>query len=211
MEAEIKTDPVTEKDPTQLEMAVEPQADTVDRDLLEKFKQDNIKAKKRMQELEAQLEVERRNKLKEKEDWKSYAETLEKELESTKTERQALSQAMIYDKKVEAIRISALNTGIRKDAIKHLEKFGTDGVEIETTSTGRINVLGADQFVARLKAEAPYLFDVKGSKVNAESPSMIGKSEITIEKLNELRDHWKKTGDSAPYQAALLEFRNKAN
>lgn len=208
MEAEIKPEPVVE----QLEMpTLEPESNTVDKDLFEKFKQDNAKFKKRTQELEAQLEVERRNKLKEKEDWKSYAETLEKELESTKTERQALSQAMIYDKKVEAIRTAALASGVRKDAIKHLEKFGTDGVDIETTSTGRINILGAEQFVARLKAEAPYLFDVKGSKVNAESPGMVGKSEITIEKLNELRDHWKKTGDSAPYQSALLEFRNKAN
>lgn len=208
---ETTTPTETTQTTEQLEMPVAQEANTVDRDLLEKFKQDNIKAKKRLQELEAQLEVERRNKLKEKEDWKTYAETLEKELESTRTERQALSQAMIYDKKVEAIRIAALNAGIRKDAIKHLEKFGTEGVDIETTSTGRINILGAEQFVARLKAEAPYLFDVKGTKVNAESPSMVGKTEITIEKLNELRDHWKKTGDSAPYQAALLEFRNKAN
>lgn len=159
---------------------------------------------------EQEVEVRRRQELKTKEDYKSLADQLEKELHEEKKRNEVTWSWFENNKKMDTVKAIAASNGIRKEALSILEGMDLDGVDIEKTSTGRINVLGAETFVSSLKSKMPFLFENKSAKINAESPQVSnGNGPITYEKLMELKEEWKKTGDSAAYAKALQMYKQQ--
>lgn len=137
-----------------------------------------------IEEKDKQLKSIEERKLIEQNKWKELAEKYKSDYESTTTELSQFRNDFVNDKKMDAIKREALKHGIRPEAIDDLDMLANDEVEIETTSTGKINILGADSFVEKVKAIKPYWFQEltaptvnNGQSLNAKpkdySPSQI--------------------------------------
>lgn len=199
----------TVTEPVQTELPIEADKD----ELLAKAKKQELELRREMEHMKAELERSKKETLRKQSSYKELAEQLEKELELEKNKTKQYSEAYLYDRKLDAAKTAAAQSGMRKDAIDDIEAFLSRAteIEVETTSTGRINVLGADRFISRLKSQKPYLFETRGSKVNPETPSVNGGTDITYEKLQELKVKASKSNNpkSAEWQAykkAIEEF-----
>ncbi len=192
---------------TQLEMQVE---DTVSITKLKEAQRQAQLAEAKAQKLMSELETHKKAQMKSTGDLKAYAETLEKEVESIRKERDMTWQWIENDKKMSEIKVQAVAHGMRKEALDMLAKMDFDDVVLEKTTTGRMNVLGADRAVARLKSQMPFLFEQKSVKVNAESPATTGaQNKITYEEIRKLQDQAKKTGDWSSLEKALVEYKKQ--
>ncbi len=165
------------------------------------------KERERARKLEEQLKSKDLSVLKEKQEWQKIAELKEKEASDKDQELTQLRSGIVYDRKFSAVREAALKSGILESALDDLEMLDFKEVAIETTSMGRINVIGADRFVSELKLKKPHWFGGKGSKVNSNSPETVGAKSITWEQLQEAEKKANKTGDYAPYEKVLRQYQ----
>ncbi len=142
--------------------------DTVAKDVYENVMKDLQTQKAKARELEDKLksyneqkEQLERKSLADKEEWKKLAEIREKEAEDFKKKLEVSSKNTTnYFKRAE-IRQQALKQGIRETALEDIDLLPLDDVQVETTSTGKINVLGADKFIDRLKTTRAHWFNDK--------------------------------------------------
>lgn len=169
------------------------------------------KYKAKVQELETAREQDRINKLRESEKWKELAEEYRTKAEEFENKNKTLSQSMIFDKKYSAVKAAALAAGLRKEAISDLELIDLDGVDIETTSTGRVNVLNVEKAVEDIKATRPHWFGRKGSGINSTEPDVVSGGEIKYDDIVKAEEKAKKTGDYAPYKSLLMRFQEQQN
>lgn len=169
---------------------------------LQKFKQAKI-------DLENQLKDMETNSLKGKEEWKKVAEIKEREALDAKEELTGLRKALVSDRKMSAIRNAAIDAGIRKEALDDLDLFPFDDVVVESTSTGRVNVLNADDAVKRLKMTKPYLFGSKKVNVNPGEPGVVEPGKVTYDDLMKAEKKARDTGDYAPYQKLILQYKKQ--
>ena len=176
-------------------------------------KKREIEMKREIESMRAELDKTKKATLREKSSFKELAEQFEKEAILAHQEKQKFQEAYLYDRKLDAVRTAAAQSGMRKEALEDLEAFMSRAseIDIETTSSGRINVLGADRFISRLKSQKPYLFETKGSKVNPETPGVGASSDISCEKLQELRDKATKSNNPKSrewedYKKALVAY-----
>ena len=152
------------------------------------------KYKSRVKELETAAETGRLDKLREKEQWQDLSKEWQDKAEKSETRANDLEQGMIFDKKYSAVREIALRSGLRNEALRDLELVSLEDVEIEVTSTGRVNVLNADKAVERLKSSRPHWFGRRGKcNVNANEPEVVvsGK-EVTYNDVVKSRRDCKK-------------------
>lgn len=207
MEETKETTTEETKEPVQTEMQVDDPLE-----LVAKEKKEKLELARKLQELEAKFDKQAKETLKKQSSYKELAEQYEKELEVERGKNQRFSEAYLQDRKLDAVKAAASQAGIRKDAIDDLELLiARADIEVETTSSGRINILGADKFVARLKSQKPYLFETKGSKVNPETPGVGTASDMSWEKLEELKAKASKSSNPKSrewqeYKQALLAF-----
>lgn len=190
------------------QLSLDPQA--------EKIKADLAKARKENEDMKRQIESMRLKKLKESEDKEAYIQEVEKQRDQAIRDRQMYSEAYLEDRKTEAVKVEAIKLGMAQEFLEVLEKMGTEGIEVETTSTGKVNIIGAHSFVARLKSKYPRMFESKGSKVNSDSPSTVEAEELSYEKLMKLKEKADKSGNSKSpewkaYGDALKKYASKAN
>ncbi len=207
VEEEVVTPAVEE--PTQTELPIDDREE-----LLAKAKKQELTLRREMEQMRAELEKSKKEQLRKQSSYKELAEQLEQELEQERSKTKQYSEAYLYDRKLDAVRTAAAQAGLRKEALDDLEAFLSRAteIEIETTSTGRINVLGADRFISRLKSQKPYLFESKGSRINPETPGFIPSQDMTYEKLQDLREKASKSNNPKSrewedYKKALVAFR----
>lgn len=82
--------------------------------------------------------------------------------------------------KYQEIKNQALKAGIRSDAIEDLSLFDASEVEVETTSHGNANILGAKEFIEKLKMTRPYLFqDNRPPNINGTMPTETKAKELS--------------------------------
>jgi hypothetical protein len=186
---------------------------TVSIDAHNEVVQDLLKRKQEAKELKDKLSAFEKEKedlkvksLKEKEEWQKLAEIREKEAEELKKKLEAKEKVTSnYFKRAE-VRQQALKNNIRENALDDLDLLGFDDVQIETTSTGSINVLGADKFVDRLKATKPHWFQDKADpKVVSTSPAASKPTSVTAKDAARLY----KEGKMAEYNEAMTKLRTK--
>lgn len=190
-----------------------PEAKTVSMEAYKRSQDDMHKYKKQLREIEAAKKADELKVLKEKQDWQKIAELKEKEATEAREEKARLTKAVVSDKKMSAIREAAMKSGMLDSALDDIELLGWSDVEVETTSTGRINVLGAEDAVKRLKTLKPHWFGKSATKVNSKIPDVKdGKSDIvTLEKIVKLRKEAQQSGDYSAYEPAFRTYQAQLN
>lgn len=180
----------------------------VSKEAYEKVVQDMHKFKKLVKDFEQKQKQTELQALKEKQDWQKIAELKEKEAQEALEQKEMLKKAVITDKKMSAIRTAAMKAGVLDSALDDIDLLNWNDVEVETTSTGRINVVGADEAVKRLKTLKPHWFGKTVSKINGKVPEAKGESGlVTLEKLNKLRKEAMKSGDYSAYKPAFEAYQ----
>ncbi len=150
-------------------------------------------------------------RLKESNDWKTLAETREAEAKEATEKAERIQSSYIGDRKFNAIKAKCDALGLRPEAVSDLESLDLADIAIETTSTGKINVLGADKFASALKAKKPHWFDAKAApRVNTNGTRVLDSSDaITAKDLLAAEAEGKKSGDMTKYYDAHKKYQQQ--
>lgn len=203
-------------DTTAAEAKVSDQTKLVDKKELDHVLSDLQKWKSKFAELERekakteervkQAEIER---MRQAQDWQKIAEIKEQEAKQAIEEKTRLKESIVYDRKFSEVRAAALKAGLRKEAEADLEMLSLDPVAIETTSTGRINVIGAEQFIEGLKLTRPHWFGSSKPSINSASPEVVASGRVTEQDIIELSKKARKTGDWSPVEKAYRIYNTQ--
>lgn len=172
---------------------------------------DMHKFKTRYRELESKLKERDMTELKKREEWQKLADHFEKESQQYREQFEGLQTALVRDKKISEVKNYAIKSGIRQEALEDLEILDMDDVQIETTSTGRYNVLGADKFVNRLKVNRPHWFGKTYTGVNTKDPEVVKAESVSYEQIKKIADKARRTGDYSEYERALKKYRQASS
>lgn len=178
----------------------------------DKVLNDMHKFKNAARDYEQRLEQKDMDSLREKEDYKKLAETYESKYREADEQVKTLKSSFMDDRKYAAIREEAIKQGIRQEAIDDLDLQSFDSVMLETTSTGRMNVLGVDVAVKDLKARKPHWFGKATPVVNTSSPEVKFSSggDITPQDILKAQAKAQKTksqSDLATYQQMVKKYQ----
>lgn len=179
---------------------------------LDRVLSDLHKHKGRANEYEGKLKAFEEKALAEKEDFKSLAERYKAEADEAKSESQKIKDSFIGEKKHTAVREAALRLGMRPEAVGDLDLLSLEGVVIETTSSGKVNVLGAEAYIQNLKSAKPHWFgsEATPTKVNPGTPKLKGEGAAVSETdLLKLSAEAQKSGDYTQYKTALAKYRTQ--
>ncbi len=163
----------------------------------------------------AQLRQEKKDaetaRLKESNDWKTLAEQKEADAKLARDEADSLRSTYVNDRKYNAVHAKCVALGIRPEALSDLESLDLADIAIETTSTGKINVLGAERFAAALKSKKPHWFDGKAApRVNTNGQRVIDSdSALTATDLLKAEAEGRKSGDLSKYYDMHKKFQQQ--
>lgn len=203
-----ETTPTTETDPPPAKPAAS--TETVSREDHERALADMHKFKKEATELKAREKTAADEKLKAESKWKELAEAKEKEASDAKTESERLRTSYVDEKKFSAVHAKALALGLRPEAASDLEMLDLAQIQVETTSTGKINILGADKFAERLKTLKPHWFDKPKPKVNGGNSKVLDSSDpISAQDVMAAEKEGRKSGDMTKYQETFKKFQQQ--
>lgn len=176
---------------------------------LDRALKDLHKFKSEARELSTKLKTIEETKLKDQQQWQQLAEIREKEVLEAREEAERIKNSYVSEKKFSAVREAALKAGILPTAISDLELVGLDQVVLETTSTGKLNVIGADAFVNVLKTTKPHWFGANKTTVNSAIPDVSSSKPIDRAQLVKLSLEAQKTGDYTVYQKAMDQYQQQ--
>ena len=187
-----------------------PTTDTYSKDFVDKVLNEKKNAMATLAELkqkvntyEAQLKEAEEARLKEKEDWKGYAENKAKEAQGWQEKYQGLEQKLQTQVKIGAVRREFEKLGVKDGRVVEsvVPLLKLDAIKYdENTQT----VIGADEEVLRLKETLPQLFAVQSSAgVNHNAPTG-SPSAYTVEKLNEMARNGASIKEIREYQKQLM-------
>lgn len=171
-----------------------------------RLRDDLLKEKQLRKQYEEQIKQSEMNALRKNQEWQKIAELKEQEAMEARQSEARLKESFVQSHKLAAIKEAALKAGARQDALDIFESFASDDVQVEYTSTGRINILGAEDFVTKMKMVKPFLFDSKSARVNPGSPE-IERREITEDDVIKAGDKARKTGDYSQYNKVLQLYK----
>lgn len=175
--------------------------------------QDLLKQKAKAKELAEKLSAFEKEKedlgmksLKEKQEWQKVAEAKEAEAAALKKKLDDEKRVTTNYFKRSELRQQALKAGIRENALDDLDLLPLEDITVETTSTGKINVLGADKSVERLKATRPHWFqDRTDPGVDGGTPTVTKASAVSMKDILKLQ----KEGKQSEYEAALRSYQKQ--
>jgi hypothetical protein len=174
---------------------------------------DMLKHKTRAAELEQQLKAASDAKLKESNDYKTLSEQRETEVATLKAENKRIQDAIVEEKRTTALKskLTSMGLQIRPEAESDLEALDLSGLRIETTSTGKINVLGVGEFAERLKAAKPHYFaDKVAPNVNTTGARVLDSGGvITPQDLIAAEREGRKTKNMGPYQELMKKYQQQ--
>lgn len=184
---------------------------TIPKEKLDHALKDLHRFKDEARRLKEENETLIKNQMKEKSDYKSLAEKFEKELVDEKEKNKRLVQGTVYDKKLSAVQASLRAKGLRKEAEIDVERLDLSDIEVETTSHGRINLIGVEEFVERQKQLRPHWFQSSAPRINPGSPDVVNSSgdRITTKMLSDLYDKGARNGDLTAYRSALQQYQKQ--
>lgn len=185
------------------------QTEMVPKAELERVLKDMHKYKATARELETKVKTEQETKMKEQENWKQYAELKEKEAKDAIEAKERVQASYVNEKKFSAIREAAMKAGIHQNAVSDLELLSLDSVVLETTSTGKLNVLGAEQFVSSLKTLKPHWFNAAKTNVNTSIPGVSSSEPVTAAQVLKASKEAAKSGDYTAYQNLTKQYQQQ--
>jgi len=180
-----------------------PAESLVSREAYDRVKKDMHDYKTRNSDLQKQIENMKVQVHKEKEDWKSVSEHHESRAKELETQLTGLKSGLISTEKTRKLTEEAVKHGINPASIPDLELLDFEELTVETTSTGKILVSGADRAIAKLKVIRPHWFNKSVTSVNPATPNVgqpIG-GAVTIADLNAAEAQWKKTQSTVDKEA----------
>lgn len=188
-----------------------PPSDTVSREEFNRVMQDLHKQKEKNRKYEQDRESEKTTRMKEQNQWKELAEAKERENDTLKTENKQIKDSFLNEKKFNEVKSKCAALGLRPEALSDLEMLDLEAVTVETTSTGKVNILGADKFAERLKAMKPHWFaDPKAPKVNTDGTRVLdGSTTITARDLLNAEAEGKKTGNMGKYHELHKKYQQQ--
>jgi len=164
--------------------------------------------KRQAKEFEDSLSKRKMDELKQKDEWQKVAQIKEEEATASKEEANKLRDSIIWDKKYSALKEYALRSGIRREALSDLELIDFENdLAIETTNTGKVNVLGADRAINNLKSTRPHWFGSKGGNINTSDPEVVSGGAITMQDIFKAEKKAKESGDYAPYYKVMKQYK----
>lgn len=191
MTTEIQVDPTLED-----QTPPATNEEMVSKSELKKALDDMMKFKKQAQEFQNQAksyeqkvkEAEERQ-LEEKQEYKTLYEQTKQKLEEEKQTGHKLRSAFESDKKFEVLKRAAVKAGLRDESLDDLEYLDTSAVIVEKTDQGRMNIIGAEEFVDGLKERKPFWFkDSKAPNLNTTDGSPgAGPKELSAQQILKLQ------------------------
>ena len=175
----------------------------------EKVMADLHKFKRKATELEGKAKKEEEERLRATGEWQKIAELKAKEAEEKEEKLNQIQKSIVEDKKFTAIREAAIKAGMTEQALKDLELLSFRDVIVETTSTGRVNVLGVDRFIESQKTVRPHWFGKPQLNINGKIPTVTADKVATEKELVKMSLEAEKTGDYTAYQNKLKEFQKQ--
>ncbi len=175
------------------------------KDDMHRFKEDARKNKEELDRLKTK-------EMSDKEQWKELAATRETEAKDWRTKYEAVTGSIQERAKISAVKESAIKLGLVESAYEDLELIELKDVIVETTSTGRVNVIGAKSAAERIKSLKPHWFaNGKGPNLNPNVPSTVNgvHTSTSYDDLVKLEADAKKTGDYTEYKKKLMELKTK--
>lgn len=186
------------------------ESETVTREAYNRIQADLVKQKAEAKAAREQAENLRRQGLKEKEDWKALATEWEAKAKESETKLNGMTSAIVNDKKMSAIKLEAKKAGILDSALEDLELIDFPEVGVETTSTGRMNVMGADRAVQRIKMSRPHWFSRSAPNINSNTPDVNPPgAKVTEAEIERLSAEARKTGDWSKVKTAMQQYKTQ--
>lgn len=204
-----KTDPATDPktDPASSGKTAD---DVVPKSELERALADLHKFKSKAEKLETERKTHEEARMREQNQWKELAEKYETEAKEAREESTRVKGSYIEEKKYSAVREKCLAAGIRPEAISDLEMLDLSSVQVETTSTGKTNILGADKFAERLKTLKPHWFTSKTAPNFDSTPTgVIDGEAVTPAAVYKAEMEGRKSGDMTKYNQMALKLRQQ--
>lgn len=176
---------------------------------LTKWKSKARETEAELARLKSQAEEQKMAELRAKEQWKTIAEQREIEAKSAREQAERIQSSYINEKKYSAVRDAVGRLGLRPEAVADLDLVALDDVVIETTSTGKLNVLGAESFAERLKASRPHWFAAPSApNVNTNGVRVLEPNgPVTPSMIIEAEKAGKKSGDMTQYRDLMKRYR----
>jgi hypothetical protein len=196
------------KEETQQQTQEEPKK-TVSLEDHERALADLHKYKSQLRDIETKSEAQREQLLKDNKEFEKLAMVYKQKLEETDSKFKKAQEAIVLDKKFGALKEAAMKAGIRQEAIQDLESLNMDRVEVETTSTGRVNVLGVEGLIENLKMSRPHWFGATKTTVAGGVPNITQGGLVSKEELIKLSLEAQKTGDSSAYLAKFKQYKQQ--
>lgn len=208
--SEINTQ--TEQQVVQPTDTTQQNTEVVPKDVFERTKADMFKYKSQLDQMAKTIEEMKINRLKETQNWEEVARAKEKEADSYKERNQLMEQAFIQGKKDDVLKTSAIKHGMVD--LDLLGALDLPEVQVETTSSGKIIVHGADAAIQSLKVRKPHLFKQSTPSINPQTPEVVasGNGQLGIVELQKLEAEWRKNpteGNKRAYHDAIIKFKKQ--
>jgi hypothetical protein len=180
---------------------VEPIGEAASKEALERYKSDMFKYKASNDKLKKELEDIRNSQLKANKNWEQYGKEQETKASIAEERLQMVEQTYLQERKNSVLNSVAVRAGMID--LELLGVLDMPEVQVETTSSGKIIVHGAEAAIQSLKSRKPHLFQSKAPSINPQTPEVLpsqsGKTSIID--INKLEDAWKKNPTQANQDA----------
>ncbi len=189
-----------------------PPAPSADDQLLA-ARQETLAAKSNAAALQKQLDEAKRNGLKTSEDWKGLSEAEKTRADNAEAENVRIKKALVDDKKYSELKTEAVKQGINPLSLNDLDLLDFPNVVAETGSNGRVNVVGAQQAITKLKAERPNWFQGAAPNLNPGTPQggdMPPNGSVTLADLTAAQAKYlasKSDADLAAYNNLVIKYK----
>lgn len=186
-----------------------PAEGTVSKAEFEKVMAEMHEYKKQAKELNAKAKKEEENLLREKGEWQKIAEIKDKEAKDAASKLSEIQSSLVENEKFNAVKVAALKAGMTEQGVKDLELLQLNEVVVETTSTGRVNVLGVERFIDVQKQIRPHWFQKPGLSINGKIPGVTAGTVANESDLIKMSLEASKSGDYTAYKKAHAEYTLK--
>ncbi len=187
--------------------------DVVPRAQFERTITDMHKYKKAAKEAADKLAEKDRAELVSQNKWKELYEAEKARADEADGTSTKMKESFLNEKKYSALKTAAMAAGLKTEALDDLDSLDLDDIQVETTSTGRTNVMGVEAKLKKIQTAKPHWFGGKTApKIDGKAPRVVddgsaGGTEVTIAQVRAAEKLSKKTGDRAPYTEVMNRYR----
>jgi len=188
-----------------------PTAEMVEKARLDHAVNDVHRYKGQVKELEDKIRIHEETVLQKNQEWQKLAERYQQEADQARTKTDQIQNAYLTDRKRSAVREEALKLGLRSEAVSDLGLLPLDEIQVQTTSDGQVNVLGADLFAKKLMATRPHWYGGKSAPQVATGHVGVveGGSEVTTGMLAKAEREGRKSGDMSEYYRLWNQYKSQ--